>query len=119
MDLFFVLAWDILRALHGLKKVEINLSGCIKNSAHRYWKGKLNSSCAEDTVLVKETWKKARKDMQTRGIEAMFHCECTYLCAVRTAAGANSAFADNDDVTLRSIEGLQNILDTAYWDFED
>ena len=115
IGIFLTFAWDTLHALKVNRGVKISLSGCIKDSTRTAWQYLLNDSRVDHTPRIK-LWEKEVKAAKTDNMP--LPCDCTYPCAGDGALEVKQ-FADHEDTRLSGVEGWQDLLDKAYWDFEN
>ncbi|EUC50019.1 hypothetical protein COCMIDRAFT_82990 [Bipolaris oryzae ATCC 44560] len=122
IEYWIVLAWDMLRHLRTAKGVRISLSGCVKTSTVDFWQPMLNAvgDGDADAAMVASLRQEMREAilLQIQRGEMVFPCRCTYPC-VGTSADLPVDFKDDEDPRLESVQGWQDILDKAYWDFDD
>ncbi|RMZ74456.1 n amino acid transport system [Pyrenophora seminiperda CCB06] len=107
---FFALALPVLRKLIAAKKLTVTTSGCIKTSSKIYWEYLINDTknnhCGEIARM------KAKGNISDR---ELFDCECSYPCA----AEIKGAMYEWEEWMFRRIEGLRELKERVYWDFED
>ncbi|KAF1936167.1 hypothetical protein EJ02DRAFT_459764 [Clathrospora elynae] len=110
---FFVFAFPSLQLLKTSKGVKFSLSGCVKTSTRTYWERVLNDIRVDEYATIKFLKQQILQMMQTD--DNAIECQCSNSCA---SVGGPKLFQCSE-YEVRMIEGLQEEIDKAYWDYED
>jgi hypothetical protein len=113
IDWFFTLGWPTLVLLKQKLDLKFTLSGCVKTSRKVYWEKVLNGRRDDHAVEMAQAHELIEKQMDS----APSPCKCSAPCSKADMRTYKAYHWEDHEV--RRIEGLQEHIDVAYWDFRN